>query len=572
MTTPCKLPFSVALGKREAMRPFTRFTTHPEELKDAPPAWRFTENQDLYLRFEAPMDFRFTMDGLDIVTIPGEERYDGETWVRPRRAWDTLLFKGEDFPLVPGYYVLTVTGRGETWYSLLEITPRYMGKQSWQDMGEELLEEIKHLSFDFMKKSIHMSRALDINPDLLLRFYTISDKSRMVLHVLGELARTANGRLVRRKKPARTAGVSPAASHIPPQSLRPSAGQHLLYTEMTYDVAENRFAKAILLRLAKNLRDFVSEVDGFIARLDARCQALLPYTQNQEYRRGEAALVKFRDYRKQALAILRDIERVTRAAWFEEAGSRMPPLIPMTVLCDPRYSLLYHLHRHLEKPEESYSVADFYQFQWKRTDKLYELWGFLQFIKALSSLGWEMEEGMSVIKEDGRYRLSSLESGTVITMKKGEEAIRLTYDGIVPAASADTDRMTAPLYTNNAHRQPDLRMDCYQGHMYCGCLVVDFKYRDMLFLWNDENRGEGLRRQFNGYRDMNTKFYRDMDETQSLRDSRPVKEVWAVFPREVPGSSDEDYSLRFIPLSPGSESRLPQLLEDYLKSLGLGGD
>lgn len=215
MTTPCKLPFSVALGKREAMRPFTRFTTHPEELKDAPPAWRFTENQDLYLRFEAPMDFRFTMDGLDIVTIPGEERYDGETWVRPRRAWDTLLFKGEDFPLVPGYYVLTVTGRGETWYSLLEITPRYMGKQSWQDMGEELLEEIKHLSFDFMKKSIHMSRALDINPDLLLRFYTISDKSRMVLHVLGELARTANGRLVRRKKPARTAGVSPAASHIP---------------------------------------------------------------------------------------------------------------------------------------------------------------------------------------------------------------------------------------------------------------------------------------------------------------------------------------------------------------------
>ena len=179
---------------------------------------------------------------------------------------------------------------------------------------------------------------------------------------------------------------------------------------------------------------------------------------------------------------------------------------------------------------------------------------------------------MSVIREDGRYRLSSLEPGAVISMKKGEEEIRLTYDGIIPAASADTDRMTAPLYTNNAHRRPDLRMDCYRGEMYCGSLVVDFKYRDMLFLWNDENRGEGLRRQFNGYRDMNTKFYRDMDEASSLRDSRPVKEVWAVFPREVPGSSDEDYSLRFIPLSPGSESRLPQLLEDYLRSLGLGGD
>ena len=175
-------------------------------------------------------------------------------------------------------------------------------------------------------------------------------------------------------------------------------------------------------------------------------------------------------------------------------------------------------------------------------------------------------------KKEAPSRPPPLVPGAVTPMKRGKEAPRLPTDGIVPAASADTDRMTAPLYTNNAHRQPDLRMDCYQGHMYCGSLVVDFKYRDMLFLWNDENRGEGLRRQFNGYRDMNTKFYRDMDEAQSLRDSRPVKEVWAVFPREVPGSSDEDYSLRFIPLSPGSESRLPQLLEDYLRSLGLGGD
>ena len=116
-------------------------------------------------------------------------------------------------------------------------------------------------------------------------------------------------------------------------------------------------------------------------------------------------------------------------------------------------------------------------------------------------------------------------------MKKGEEEIRLTYDGIIPAASADTDRMTAPLYTNNAHRQPDLRMDCYRGEMYCGSLVVDFKYRDMLFLWNDENRGEGLRRQFNGYRDMNTKFYRDMDEPTPSATAVPSRRSGPVFPQ-----------------------------------------
>lgn len=34
----------------------------------------------------------------------------------------------------------------------MEITPKYMGKQSWQDMRDELTDEIRTLSFDFMKR------------------------------------------------------------------------------------------------------------------------------------------------------------------------------------------------------------------------------------------------------------------------------------------------------------------------------------------------------------------------------------------------------------------------------------
>jgi hypothetical protein len=60
-----------------------------------------------------------------------------------------------------------------------------------------------------------------------------------------------------------------------------------------------------------------------------------------------------------------------------------------------------------------------------------------------------------------------------------------------------------------------------------------------------------------------------MTEAASLRDSRPVKEVWAVFPKEIPGRSDADYSLRFIPLAPGlpGNEELPDLLEKYIESI-----
>lgn len=578
MITRSKLPFSLTFEtKKEGIISATRFTIDPDRLTGHfPAALALTENQDIFLRFEAPAGFRFTMDGLDIVTLPGQERESEQTYILPEGKKDILLFAGQDFPLVPGYYVMTVEGAGRAWYGILEINPRYMEKQSWQEMRDELVEEIKTLSFDFMKRNIHISRqlegALGVNTEMLLRFYTIRDESPVVLNVLDELARTANSRLALRMKHVRTLGDRRTEPHIRPQHFHDRAGAPTtpaLYTEMTWDVAENRFAKALLMKLDQNLFTFIKEIDGHVERLEDRQREIARFSRDREYRMGVKALSQFIDYRKRATLLRQSIRRVTLAPWYEETKGEMPETMPMAVFRDPRYSVLYRLYKNLENPFSSLDVSSFYQFQWKRTDKLYEMWGFLRFIKALMAKGWELEDGVEVLKEEGKYRLASLESGTEIRLKRENAEIRLVYDGIVPGNSADTSRDKAPLYTNNSHRQPDLRMDYYKEGLYYGSLVADFKYRDVLFLWQDENRSYSIRKQFNAYRDMNTRFYRDMTEAASLRDSRPVKEVWAVFPKEIPGGSDADYSLRFIPLAPGlpGNEELPDLLEKYIESI-----
>lgn len=578
MITRSKLPFFLTFEtKKEGIISARRFTIDPDRLTGHfPAALALTENQDIFLRFEAPPGFRFTMDGLDIVTLPGQERESEQTYILPEGKKDILLFSGQDFPLVPGYYVMTVEGAGRAWYGILEINPRYMEKQSWQEMRDELVEEIKTLSFDFMKRNIHISRqlegALGVNTEMLLRFYTIRDESPVVLNVLDELARTANSRLALRMKHVRTLGDRRTEPHIRPQHFHDRAGAPTtpaLYTEMTWDVAENRFAKALLMKLDQNLFTFIKKIDGHVERLEDRQREIARFSRDREYRMGVKALSQFIDYRKRATLLRQSIRRVTLAPWYEETKGEMPETMPMAVFRDPRYSVLYRLYKNLENPFSSLDVSSFYQFQWKRTDKLYEMWGFLRFIKALMAKGWELEDGVEVLKEEGKYRLASLESGTEIRLKRENAEIRLVYDGIVPGNSADTSRDKAPLYTNNSHRQPDLRMDYYKEGLYYGSLVADFKYRDVLFLWQDENRSYSIRKQFNAYRDMNTRFYRDMTEAASLRDSRPVKEVWAVFPKEIPGRSDADYSLRFIPLAPGlpGNEELPDLLEKYIESI-----
>ena len=66
-------------------------------------------------------------------------------------------------------------------------------------MREELVEEIKDLSFDFMKRSIHISRSMEgelgLKSAMLLRFYAISEESDRVVQVLGQIAELSANRV-----------------------------------------------------------------------------------------------------------------------------------------------------------------------------------------------------------------------------------------------------------------------------------------------------------------------------------------------------------------------------------------
>ena len=574
MTTRSKrLPFEVRFRTKEGDRLLSCFAEGG--VPDGEKALTAVENQDIRLFFRGPADYRLTMDGLDVVSVPGAQRVGGEVQIAPSGQYVTL-FEAKNFPLVPGYYVVTVTGAGRTWYGQLEIVPRYLARQQWQDMRDELLRDIRRLSFDFMKRTMGISPslgdALGVGSDMMLRFYAMSDVFDRVLHVMGELSRTANSRIVLRSRRVPAGMGQKNEGHARPGNERPHTGLPYEWArrmETTWDVPENRYARAILTDLDQSLREFIAAIDENVRRVGAEQAEFGRYRKDYQYRMRAEALDRFAGYRRRAQQLRNAIRQVRRAPWFAETESTGPLLPDKTVFRDPRYSLLYRLHRHLAHPEESLSVSSFYRFQWKRTDKLYELWCVLTFVKALAREGWRTESGPAVTEEGGQYTLDSLEAGTAIAMARGEERIRLVYDAAVPATASATNREESPLYTTHVQRRPDLRVDYYWKSLYYGTLVADFKYRDIYRLWQDGEASFDLRVQFSAYRDMYTKFYRDMDEGDSLRNSRPVKEVWAVFPREVPPLSDEDYSLRFISLAPGlaANDQLSRLLEDYFSLL-----
>ena len=482
----------------------------------------FSENQTVNIRFSAPEGFRFTMDGLDIFNADGEQDEEGQTWLLPSGNKILPLFEGKNFPLVPG--------------------PYGYGPVSWKPGG--------------------------MDSRMLLRFYIIDDMFPQVFRALEELAHTANSRIAWKHR-----FLSPRVmDSMQPSRIRISGKEEGRYRpmvqvkEITWNVAENRFARGVLEKLEKSLRSFAGNLQRLIGETRGNNSLYFSSASDSRMEKGRTEL---ETYLRRTRQLLSAVAAVTEAEWFRETKPTMPKNIPMQLFMDPRYGALYRLHKHLEHPEDSVFVSPVYLLQWKRTDKLYEMWCFLQFVKALLSSGWQMMEGPAVKTEEGRYRLDYLDAGTEIVLTRQGDMLRLAYDKDIPGSGEETDRVHNPLYTNTWHRRPDFRMDYYQEKAYMGSLVADFKYRDVYYLWQDKEKSARLRSQFNSYHDMNTRYYDHMSERESLMNARPVKEVWAVFPRKAAGSGDEDYSLRFVSLSPGKDTtkELAERLEEYIKML-----
>ena len=578
MTIPSENPsFSVVLRAEDGDHILRHFTSDSRSLleEDYIPEVSLRENQDISIRFTGPRHARLTLDGLDVVPVAGAEESSGVFMLLPSPRLVSLFTAG-NFPLVPGYYVLTVQEDSRTWYTGIEIVPRHMEKQQWQEMRDELRGEIRDLAFDFMKRNMNISRPLSdafgVSEDMLLRFYIISDTFSQVMAVLDELG---VGQQLHQKNAGNARAAVPAEEENSVSARAAAAvrrpGPRLQNREAGYvGCSENRFVKSVLINLQQCLRSFSGELEHAFRQTQAEQKLDGFYKNNYQYTLREEALSHFRQYQKRAFCLQAAIRSIAQTTWFQETSSERTSVnTPLTVFMDPRYRLLRRLGHALQHPEKSLAVSSFYLFQWKRTDKLYELWCYLHFLKALAEKGWEMTDGPAIRKTDGQYRLESLESGTAITLKRGEDRVRLVYDALIPDTASETDRDENPLYTNNPRRRPDCRLDYYRKGLYCGSLVADFKYRNVYHIWNDERGSVDLRLQFNAYRDVNTKYYLDMDELTSRRDSRPVKEVWAVFPKEIQAVSDEDYNLRFISLAPGLESNrlLPELLEQYFQGL-----
>lgn len=539
-------------------------------------SFELTENKLVSILFQSKdKNDRLYMYGLESLS---DERLaideNGDVYLKPSIN-PVELYAKDYYPLIPGTYLGRIVTGGTAYYLPFIVHPKQVTQDQLKLMKQDLEDEVRGLAIDFVRKIYsaddNLTKALP--PHLLRQFMTMKKHYPSVMAALTDIYKKANYRIRKEYRWTRENRAS-QIDHVTVRTLQTKSfheGQlRTPFSAIDYDLPENRWVKFIIRNVLSLLGKFEESLTIHQQRIIDELNELKRFVFQESTRREmvekERVSILLQEYGQFVHRMRHGFQMIVHAPWYQEITNKAFTHVPHNLLSDSRYRALYQLHRDLKEEELEISIDPAFTYQWKRTDKLYEMWGFIQILKILTQLGFQPKSGWlyNHLDKDNLLLIPSLGSGEEIIMVKDDVRIRYVYDGVLPLASNATKLEKAPLYMGK-HNRPDGRIDFYKRDIYVGSLIIDFKYRPLSNFWrnasyNSMNRPGEMEQLIAYKRDSNSKYLYGEEGGRLIRElhsPRPVREVWALYAEAREGLRNQlflpDDSIRIFSMNPGQD-------------------
>lgn len=540
-------------------------------------SFELVENIPVSISFQSSdKSARFYMYGLESLSDENlESDEEGNVYLKPSST-QIALYGKDYYPLIPGTYLAKLLVEGNSYYVPFSIKPKQVTEEQLLSIKKDLEGTIKGLAIDFVKKvySPGESEIKALPPKILKQFMTIKKHYPSVMAALTDIYEKANYRI---RKVYRWTSEERAKQidHVTvrAQHTRSLHDGHLLtpYNAIDYDLPENRWVKFIIRNVLSLLEQFLESLDLYKEWIIRELEELHVFEFQERTRREihekERVKLLLEDYRQFVNRMKIGLQMVIHAPWYQEVTNKTFTHVPHNLLSDSRYRALFQLHRDLMQEELEVFIDPVFTYQWKRTDKLYEMWGYIQILRLLLEIEFQPLSGWiyshSFVNE--KILIPHLPSGERIVLSNGDIRIHYIYDGVLPIASIGTSLEDAPLYMGKNNR-PDGRLDFYKDEVYVGTLIIEFKYRPIHNIWknsvyNSMSRPKEMDQLIAYKRDSNSTYlYGEQKRNiRELLSPRPVQEVWAFYAESNKEKQKHfflhDDSIRIMPMNPDEDNK-----------------
>lgn len=559
----------------------------------------FSKDKDFLNEYEAPkikefseLSIRFSSDDercrlyipeLDDYFIDShQEDENGNIFYKPSEK-EIFIYNYEEehtIPLIPGYYFLFVKSFDEIFYSQFEIIPKDLIHSDWVKMRSEVEESVSGLAVDFISKKRAQSN--DIKSDIsrknyLFRRIKILEKEiPQAIVSLESLKKESKYKIVKHyswNDPGRKNLVDQKT--ISQLQLHPEK-RGLLYSHnrvITHDIIENQWIKFML----EHFKRFSLLANEYFEQL------IHSITENKNdydyysYNKSESEK-QYNDisYKKSVEEIKKSQKKMKHfysyileflySPMMKNVSSNRPLYVPKSLVLNTRYNSIYKMYLDNIRSITEIDLESEYEYYWKRTDTLYEIWCFIRVVKALMSKGFVPISGWLFDETNIMQELPFLHDETRVAFVKDDLKLNLVFNEPMKKESIK-NTLVSPVKTSSTRNKPDIRLDIIvDGNKFIGSLILEVKYKKLV---NIVQRDSGRQRQqLLSYKQNTMSDILSFPEAMA-RSLQAVVAVISLYPSDENGNKAPSYfengGIYFHLLNPSSnEEALSSLTERFI--------
>lgn len=440
------------------------------------------ENESWTLTFEGNPDDKLYIDGLSLLKDENIQKDENdEYYISPDAQTHRTTIQlynpsesdtNEVSGYLPGNFLLKlVTSNNEIFYSWLKVNPKFVDKDELESMRNEVDELVQELSLDHYKSGNFGSYYL--NNSIL----TMSDiETLSILHSSKEDFLSNYQELI--NDPKKKIKLSYAWANKENGSL-----DQISIKEMTKHPEKGNQVFGKIRTVTPNMIENTDLKKNFIF-LEKRITKLIKHINIESLNNKFSPNLSLEEDKQIAELYLSLIRYALNQEWLKEISVDFL-LYDNVLTLDHRYLFFRKLVwkiRHV-----SYHKPKFlrqYNYYWKRTELLYELWGYLKVIKAMQNIGFSTDSGW-FFDSDSKESQYELVDGTTVNMTLNRPELeilhaKVIYNKRIKGTSQNNVEKDDPIWCSSNHNKPDIRINIYDSEMtLVYVIVLDSKYRKL---------------------------------------------------------------------------------------------